>query len=145
MKVEGIKSRITGMVCKILPGLPPAFLSLSHPFSTYAVDSHNFLSHESSKRTSCSDLFCVHLDLCVFLSSTFFLLTSHEVKVAQSCRALCNPMDCIHGMLQARILEWVAFPFSRRSSQPSSRTGVTCIAGRFFTKLSYEGSPLEHL
>ena len=41
-----------------------------------------------------------------------------KVKVAQSCLTLCDPMDCIHGILQARILEWVAFPFSRGSSQP---------------------------
>ena len=38
-----------------------------------------------------------------------------------------------HGILQARILEWVAFPFSRGSSQPRKRTGVSCIAGGFFT------------
>ena len=42
-------------------------------------------------------------------------------------------MDCIHGILQPRILEWVAFPFSRGSSQPRDRTQVSCIAGRFFT------------
>ena len=42
-----------------------------------------------------------------------------KVKVAQSCLTLCDPMDCtVHGILQARILEWVAFPFSRGSSQP---------------------------
>ena len=57
-----------------------------------------------------------------------------EVKVAQSCPTLCNPMDCtVHGILQARILEWVAFPFSRVSSQPRDRTRVSFIAGRFFT------------
>ena len=45
------------------------------------------------------------------------------VKVAQSCLTLCDPMDCIvHGIIQARILEWVAFPFSRGSSQPRDRT-----------------------
>ena len=41
-----------------------------------------------------------------------------KVKVAQLCLTLCDPMDCIHGILQDRILEWVAFPFSRGSSQP---------------------------
>ena len=42
-----------------------------------------------------------------------------RVKVARSCAALCNPMDyTAHGILQARVLEWVAFPFSRGSSQP---------------------------
>ena len=57
-----------------------------------------------------------------------------KVKVTQSCPTLCNPMHYrVHGILQARILEWVAFPFSRRSSQPRDQTQVSCIAGRFFT------------
>ena len=45
-----------------------------------------------------------------------------KVKVAQSCLILCNPMDIVHGILQARILEWVALPFSRGSSQPRDQT-----------------------
>ena len=41
------------------------------------------------------------------------------VKVTQSCTTLCSPMNyTVHAILQARILEWVAFPFSRGSSQP---------------------------
>ena len=45
------------------------------------------------------------------------------VKFAQSCQTLCDPMDyTVHGILQARILEWVAIPFSRGSSQPRSPT-----------------------
>ena len=57
-----------------------------------------------------------------------------KVKVAQPCLTLCNPMDyTVHGILQARILEWVAFPFSWGSSQPRDRTQVFHIAGRFFT------------
>ena len=52
-----------------------------------------------------------------------------KVKVAQLCPTLCNPMDCIvHGVLQARILEWVAFPLSRGSSQPRDWTQVSRIA-----------------
>ena len=44
---------------------------------------------------------------------------SVSVKVAQSCLTLCNPMHCtVYGILQARILEWVAFPFCKGSSQP---------------------------
>ena len=51
-----------------------------------------------------------------------------EVKVAQSCPTLCDPMVYIvHGILQARILEWVAFPFSRGSSQPRDRTQVSAL------------------
>ena len=53
---------------------------------------------------------------------------------AQLCQTLCHPMDyTVHGILQARILEWVAFPFSRGSSQPRDRTQDSRIAGRFFT------------
>ena len=52
-----------------------------------------------------------------------------EVKAAQSCPTLCNPMDyTVHGILQARILAWVAVPFSRGSSQPRDGTQVSCIA-----------------
>jgi len=62
-----------------------------------------------------------------------------KVKIAQSCPALCDPwtiqsMDYIvPGILQARILEWVAFSFSSRSSQPRYRKQVSRIAGGFFT------------
>ena len=56
------------------------------------------------------------------------------MKVAQLCLTLCDPMDYIvHGILQARILEWVAFPFSRGCSQPRDQTQVSHIAGGFFT------------
>ena len=58
--------------------------------------------------------------------------------VAELCLTLCNSMDCsppgssVHGILQARILEWVAMLSSRGSSQPMDRTQVSRIAGRFF-------------
>ena len=61
------------------------------------------------------------------------------VLVTQSCPTLCNSTDCsppgssVHGILQARILEWIAISFSRGSSQPSDQTQISCIAGRFFT------------
>ena len=65
---------------------------------------------------------------------TIRMLLISYVKVAQSCPTLCNPIDYIvHGILQARILEWVAFPFSRGSSQPRDGTRVSHTAGRFFT------------
>ena len=58
-----------------------------------------------------------------------------KVKVAQSCLTLCDPMDyTVHGILQARLLEWVAIPFSRRSSQPRDWTQVSYIRGGFFTR-----------
>ena len=53
-----------------------------------------------------------------------------------SRRTFCDPMDYrVHGILQARILEWVSFSFSRGSSQPRDRTQVSCIAGGFFNSL----------
>ena len=57
-----------------------------------------------------------------------------KVKVAQLCLTLCDPTDYIvHGILLARILEWVAFPFSRGSSQPRDQTQVSHIEDGFFT------------
>ena len=57
-----------------------------------------------------------------------------SLKVAQSCPTLCDPMDyTVHGILQARIPEWVSFPFSRGSSQLRDQTQVSRVAGRFFT------------
>ena len=64
---------------------------------------------------------------------------SEVSEVAQSCLTLCDPIDgsppgCpVPQILQARTLEWVAFPFSRVSSQPRDQTQVSHIAGRFFT------------
>ena len=62
-----------------------------------------------------------------------------ESEVTQLCPTLCGPTHCsppgpsVHGILQARILEWVAMPSSRGASQPRDRTQVSCIAGGFFT------------
>ena len=64
-----------------------------------------------------------------------------KVQVAQSCPTLWNPMDyTVHGILQAKILEWVAFPFSRETSQPRDRTQVSHIAGGFFTSWAWTKS-----
>ena len=55
-------------------------------------------------------------------------------KLLSCVRLFVDPMDyTVHGILQARKLEWVAFPFSRGSSQPRDQTQVSCIVGRFFT------------
>ena len=68
-------------------------------------------------------------------------------SVAQSCPTPCDPMDCsppgssVHGILQARILEWVAMPSSRGSSQPRDQTHVSCIAGGFFTSWATREAP----
>ena len=62
-----------------------------------------------------------------------------ESEVAQSCPTLCDPIDCslsgssIHGIFQARVLEWIAISFSTGFSQPRNRTQVSRVAGRRFT------------
>ena len=56
------------------------------------------------------------------------------LKVSQSCQTLCNPMDyTVRGILQARILEWVAVPFLRGIFPTQGLKQVSYIAGRFFT------------
>ena len=66
----------------------------------------------------------------VYVLCILYVLKWSEVKVTQSCLTLCDPMNyTAHGILQARILEWIAFPFSRGSSQPRDGTEVSCIAG----------------
>ena len=60
-----------------------------------------------------------------------------KVLVTQLCTILCDSMDppgsSVHRVLQARILQWVAIPFSRGSFPLRDRTQLSCIAGRFFT------------
>ena len=75
-----------------------------------------------------------------------------HAKSLQSCPNLCDPMDCrplgfsVHGILQARILEWVAMPSSRGSSQPMDQTHtcyVSCIGRLFLHHWHYMGSPIH--
>ena len=67
-------------------------------------------------------------------SPTYVIKLKVKVKVTQSCPTLCNPMNyTVHGIFQARILEWVAFPFSRGSSQARNQTQVFRNAGALFT------------
>ena len=74
---------------------------------------------------------------CHFLLQT--MKVKSESEIAQSCPTLCDPVGCsppdssIQGILQVRILEWVAISFSRGSSQPRDQICVSCIAGRCFT------------
>ena len=86
----------------------------------------------------------------VYLSSQLIVLWKSESEVAQSCWTLWDPMDCslpgssVHGILQARILEWVAISFSRRSSQPRDWAPVSHIVGRRFTS-EPPGKSCSHL
>ena len=69
------------------------------------------------------------------------------LTVAQSCLILCDPMDCsplgssVHGILQARIPEWVAIPFSRGSFWLRDQTQFACIGRQILCHLNHEGSP----
>ena len=72
------------------------------------------------------------------------VFTTHHLEQRSASRSvhstLCNPVaHTVHGILQARILEWVAFPFSREASQPRDRTQVSHIASGLF--MSHRGSP----
>ena len=77
--------------------------------------------------------------LCSFKNFPLKIFMKKSGSVSCSCLTLCWPHNCsppgfsVLGILQARILEWVAIPFCRRSSQPSAQTQVSCIAGRCFT------------
>ena len=81
---------------------------------------------------------CIFPMRCLLRSMTHFLIKLFSL-VAQSCLTLCDPSDYsppgfpVHGILQARILKWVAIPFSRGFSRPRGWTPFSCTAVRFFT------------
>ena len=69
-------------------------------------------------------------------------LSRHECERKWKLLQLCSPMEyAVHGILQARILAWVAFPFFRRSSWPRDRTQVSFPAGGSFTSWAARGAP----
>ena len=105
---------------------------------------------EKAPVARCSFCFCFFLNLRVCVCYLFLIegrllyniglissIQQHEL--AMLCLTLCDPLDrslpgsSVHGILQARILEWVAMPSFRGSSQPRDGAWVSCIAGRFFT------------
>ena len=63
----------------------------------------------------------------------------NKLLVAQLCPTLCDPMDytSVHGILQGRILAWVAIPFSRGSSRTQDQTQVSCLADKILYGLSH--------
>ena len=111
----------------VSPGPDICFLSqVTEVFSYYVLKYAlcHFCSLSSPSRT--------------LITWTLVCLMLSWSEVARSCLTLCDPVDCsppcssIHGILHARILEWVAISFSRGSSRPRDRTQVSCIAGRRF-------------
>ena len=78
-------------------------------------------------------IFTVSFSICVSFWISF-KGKEGKWKLLSCVRLFVTPVDyTVHGILQARLLEWVAFPFSSGSSQPRDRTQVSCIAGRLFT------------
>ena len=86
------------------------------------------------------------------ITTTEWLNWTELNEKSASCSVMSNslwPMDCsppgysVHGIIQAQILEWVAIPFSRGSSQASDWTWVSCIAGSFFTIWTARGAPFN--
>ena len=108
-------------------------VQFAHIFTSSVI--HSFICDSSKQNSSCY-LFFVPPGNLEHISVLFIECVC--VLVAQSCPTLCNPMDwgppgsCVHWIFQTRILEWVAIPFSRGSSQPRYRTHVSHLAGRLF-------------
>ena len=92
------------------------------------------------------NFFVSHENFCL---KVYFIWSKYESEseVAQSCPTLCDSMDCsppgssVHGILQARILEWVAIFFSRGSSWPRDWTQISHIAGRGFNLWATREAP----
>ena len=111
--LEGFPLGLTGLISFQSKGL-------SRIFSNTTVQKHQFFGAQPSLWSSS------HI-------STWLLEKPWKWKLLSRVR-LCNRMDyTVDGIIWPKILEWVAFPFSRESSQRRDRTGVSCIAGRFFT------------
>ena len=81
----------------------------------------------------------IGVQLKVLASLVGQMIKKLKVLVAQSCLTLCDSVHCnpsdslVHGILQARILEWAAICFSRGSSLPRDQTCASCLTSRFFT------------
>ena len=107
------------------------------------------LKHSFHKTFELSETTSFHSSILPTISFSVSSLvpdTSCCCLVAKPCPTLCDTMDCsppvssVHGISQARILEWVVISYSRGSSWPRGQTHISCIAGRFFP-LCHLGSP----
>ena len=107
-------------------GNPLRYFCLENPHGQRSLAGYSPWGCKELDMTESTWSTCRHINI--------YLSIHERENVAQSSPTLCDPMDyTVHGILQARILEWAAFPFSRGSPQPRDRTQVSHIAGRFFT------------
>ena len=103
------------------------------------MNCHHIHCITNSNLQNCSMHIILFPNFPILVPIVFFQYNSHsEVKVSQLCLTLSDPIDyTVHGILQARILDWLVLPSSRGSSQPRDprdRTqGFNCLAGGFFT------------
>ena len=115
------------------PGSPVHGTFLARILEWFTI-SFSRVSSWSRDRTCVSCNFCIGRQ--ILYHWAIWETCESENEIVQSCLTLCDPMDCslpgfsIHGILQARILEWVTISFSRGSSRPRDRTRVSRIGGR---------------
>jgi len=119
--------------------------SLLYKKSPHVHEGSTFMTFSSVESLSCVQLFVTsqtaahQASLSITNSWSLLRLMSIELVMPSNhliplSSPLCDPMDyTVHGILQAIILEWIAFPFSKGSSQPRDRTQISHIAGSFFT------------
>ena len=125
--IQGSEKISCSLSCSLTTIQSPAF-TVGHPCVRYSRFKVNETVPDFKTLIACQDSTCTHT----------YTYAYAEVLVAQSCPTLLDPMDrsppgsSVRGILQARILQWVAFPFVRGSSRPRDQTQVSCIAGRFF-------------
>ena len=120
------------------PSLSPGICLNSCPLSQWCHSTISYMVGTWRTHTHTHTHTFTHRNL---QSSGERLLRLSWVKVTRSCLTLCDPMDyMVHGILQARRLEWVAFPFSRGSSQPKDWT-LLPHCGQILYQLSHKASP----
>ena len=112
---------------------------MCHKLGPLKADAERCLLRPNPCEGKWGKLHCVYKKVHVLCSKSSATLVWCGGLVAKSCATHCNPMDCsspgssVHGILQARILEWVAISFSRRSPQPRDWIQVSFSVGRFLT------------
>ena len=125
----------SGIIAPVLPPAPMVALLFLMVLNPEAALVWTFLFYAWLLWNIC--IFFLFFSLSYWYRSipiSIYMQYEREVKVSRPCPTLCDPKDyTVHGILQARILEWVTVPFSRGSSQPRDETLVSCVAGRFFT------------
>ena len=121
---------------------PPTRLLVSTTASSLPVEKKAKEGQAGQRSRGAGQGVCVWSNLSQRKKFWFVPWKWSEVKVVQSCPTLCDSMHYIvHGILQARMLEWVAYPFSSGSSWPRNQTGVSCIAGGFFINWAISEAP----